>query len=123
VTPPILTIIIKIHRPFHACQHETPDGIAGEGKSFGKDLFFFIGPAAKHIAYLTAGDKLTSDAKPKAGIILSTKDLCDMGQTVVTTITAFRAETNGSGGKGDIINNDEQVFQRDVFLFKPIVHA
>jgi len=88
----------------------------------GKLLGFCFIPSAQHVVYLPSFGIFRSDPKAKPGIAGGSQNILDILKAIVTPVAPFCLQPKRAEGQVQVVRDDQQVLQRDLFPVQPVAN-
>ena len=99
------------------------DGFDGFVDGLVDDRFFGRFPLPEDEVNLATFGEVVADAETETAEGVGAKFFDDVGEAVMTAVGSLFAEADSAQGKGDVVVDDEEVFDGDFFLAQPILHG
>src|SRR5690606_18168150 len=119
----LFLFVEKIHGAFNTNGAKTLNNFNAGIHFFGQLLLLLPGPVAQHIIYLKARIKMIANTKTQPGVIVSTQHFGDISQTVVPAMASLCFYTQRSKRQCQVVDQYQQVFQRNIFFLQPVIHC
>ena len=115
-----LFAVVIAHRKLHSTEGVCLYSVAGNGYALVHDEVVVGVEGTEYKIHLPASGKVVADAEFQAVVLLRAQGLGYVAQSVVAAVGSALSHADGAYGQTEVVGNDEQPFERYLFLLHPI---